>query len=72
MHMANVRPLPELAEYRERQTPPLSRTALARQLGVSRPTIWRWERGVRRPDRKHAPKLAELTGVPVLEIVGVE
>lgn len=65
------RPLPELAEYRERQNPPLTRSALADKIGVSRATISRWESGKRSVDKPFVPVVSELTGVPVLELMGM-
>jgi transcriptional regulator with XRE-family HTH domain len=67
----DMRPLPELAEYRERQNPPLSRGDLAKQLDVSSVTIFRWEKGQRRPDKRYIPTIAEMTGVSPLELMGV-
>lgn len=67
----DMRPLPELAEFRERQVPPLSRGDLAKRLAVSSVTIFRWEKGQRRPDKRFIPAIAEMTGVPPLELMGV-
>jgi transcriptional regulator with XRE-family HTH domain len=67
--MDKVRPLAELARYRARRK--LTTQALAEEMGVSRITVWRWENGKRRPDKSYALRLAEMTGVPVLEIMGV-
>jgi transcriptional regulator with XRE-family HTH domain len=68
----NIRPLRELAEYRERQDPPLSQEAFARQMGITKATVSRWEAGKRRPDRKYVPMLAEITGVTPLELTGLD
>ncbi len=38
----------------------LSRTELARQVGVSRYAIWLWERGLRVPNIQHLKKLIEV------------
>lgn len=68
----DIRPLTELADYRARQTPPLSRSALADQIGVSRAAVSRWEAGKRRPDKRLIPLIAELTGVSPLELAGLD
>lgn len=67
----DIRPLSELAAYRERHNPPLSRGDLAKQMNVSSVTIFRWEKGQRRPDRRYVPTIAEMTGVSALELMGV-
>lgn len=40
----------------------LTQDAVAKQLGVSRPTITQWERGTYRPSREHLAKLDQLYG----------
>lgn len=65
------RPLRELKTYRQEHEPPLSRSALAKSLGVSRQTVHRWEEGKRRPDKRYVPTLSEMTGVPILELMGI-
>lgn len=67
--MTRIRPLPELTKYREDLG--LSRGKLAESMGVSAVTIWRWETGERRPARKYVPKVAEMTGIPAVELMGV-
>lgn len=67
----HIRPLHELAEYRANHNPPLSRSALADMMGVSRAAVSRWEAGKRRPDKQYVPRLAELTGVSPLELMGM-
>ena len=66
--MMSGRPLPELVKYRESNN--LSREQLADEIGVKPVTIWRWEAGTRRPDRKFAPKISALTGISVAELMG--
>jgi transcriptional regulator with XRE-family HTH domain len=61
-----------LQTFREKQQPPLSREALARKLGVTRQTIWRWESGERVPDRELLPKISRMTGVPILKLMGMD
>ena len=63
--MENIHPL---RAYRERQQPPLSRAALADQLGVGRPTLFRWESGSRKIDEKLLPDVSEKTGIPAKEL----
>ena len=67
--MISPRPLPELTAYRKARK--LSRRALGEILGVTETTVWRWEAGQRRPDREFVPALAEMTGVPAAELMGV-
>ncbi len=69
--MKHIRPLPELRGYRERQHPPLSQRELADKLGVTRATVCRWEAGKRRPDDQHIPTVAKMTGIPILELMGM-
>lgn len=69
MRMA-PRPLPELEAYRAKLN--LSRKAFGAQLGVSSVTVYRWEKGERKPDRKFAPAISELINVPILTLMGVE
>ncbi len=59
-----------LVGYRESQG--LSQAELAAVLGVEPATISRWETGLRRPAPRYLPKLAELTGASVGELIGVE
>lgn len=63
--MENVHPL---RAYRERHQPPLSRAALADQLGVGRPTLFRWESGSRKIDERLLPHVAKETGIPAKEL----
>lgn len=52
-----------LKAFRERQTPPLTQTALAELLGVSRASVCRWESGERMPDEDLLPTISEKTGI---------
>ena len=45
---------------------------LANLLGVSRLAVARWETGERRPRKKYLDKLAEVFGIPMEELLGVE
>ena len=45
---------------------------LANLLGVSRLAVARWETGERRPRKKYLDKLAEVFGLPMEELLGVE
>lgn len=52
-----------LQAYPEKQTPPLTRIALAERLGVSPGTITRWESGQRQPEAEMLARIAECTGI---------
>lgn len=52
-----------LEAFRKNQTPVLSQAALAAMLQVKRVTVYRWEKGDRFPDRKHWPRIKEVTGL---------
>lgn len=41
----------------------LSRDDLAALLGVSKPTVWRWEAGKRKVDEELLPAVSEKTGI---------
>lgn len=60
-----------LTAYRNRTDPPKSKAEVARELGVNRATIMRWENGKRRPEPRFLPKIARLTGAPIDEIMGL-
>lgn len=51
--------------FRETQSPPWSQSRMAGVLGVSRVTVWRWERGDRFPERDLWPKIRDLTGLSI-------
>lgn len=53
-----------LQAFRERHDPPLSQTDLAKLLGVTRPTVNRWEAGRRKIDDDKLPEVVKLTGIP--------
>lgn len=55
-----------LKAFRERLK--LSPQQLADLLGVSRPTIVRWEKGTRKPDVEKLKEIAEKTGVAPAEM----
>lgn len=57
-----------LKTYRETQSPRLTKAALARELGVSRLTVHRWENGDREIGIKTLSKVSELTGIPKGEL----
>lgn len=57
-----------LTAYRNRQSPPLTKAALARELSVSKTTVARWEEGVRKIDADLVPRVAEKTGIPAREL----
>lgn len=54
-----------LKTFRESQAPPWSQSQMANALGVSRVTVWRWERGDRFPERELWPKIRSLTGLRI-------
>lgn len=58
----------ELSGCRKRSK--LSQEAVAEKLGVSRQTLSRWERGETEIPAQYLPKLAELYGVSVNELLG--
>lgn len=57
-----------LRAYRERHQPPLSRAKLADELGVGRPTLFRWESGARKIDAERLPEITQKTGIPAKEL----
>lgn len=57
-----------LRNYRMRFDPPKTKAALARDLGVDRATVTRWERGKRMPQPSDWPKIEEVTGVTAAEL----
>lgn len=63
--MGNVHPL---RAYREKHQPPLSRAELADELGVGRPTLFRWESGKRKIDPELLPRVTEKTGISAKEL----
>lgn len=61
--------LENLKELREAAG--LSQAQASRALGVSRQVWYNYERGLRQPDYETLLKMAELLGVPVLEVLGL-
>ena len=59
-----------IKEYRKKNN--VSQRALAEQLFVSDKTISRWELGNGLPDIEQLPKLAEVLGISIGELVGAE
>lgn len=57
-----------LAAFRDAKK--ISRAELARQLGVSRAAVCRWEKGDRHPDRSLWPVIHEVTGLRPSEVAG--
>lgn len=53
----------DLKTYRQRHK--LSRAELAKMLGVTRITIFRWEEGSRKIGIPALPKVSKLTGIPI-------
>lgn len=53
-----------LAEFRARQTPPMSQAALGKFLGVARVTVGRWESELQKIDSKLLPSISKKTGIP--------
>lgn len=45
-------------------------SARARHIGITREAYYHWLRGSRRPDRRCAQRLSEITGVPAAMIMG--
>ena len=58
-----------LKTYRQEQG--LTQEALAGRIGVTRATVNRWENG-RRPSVADAERLAELTSISVVALLGLE
>ena len=52
-----------ITAFREAQDPPLSQADFADLVGVSRPTVHRWEAGDRKIDTEKLPRVAEVTGL---------
>ena len=57
-----------LRTYRESKTPKQSQDDLAKELGVSRITVVRWENGDRVIDEGRLPGVSEKTGIPSKEL----
>ena len=48
----------------------LTQEALGEMVGVDGMTVSRWERGESLPQRRFWPKLTQLTGLPIADIIG--
>lgn len=57
-----------LKAYRRRHDPPLSKSQLAKRLGVSRVAVSRYESGSRKPDLKLLAKFTAETGISAEEL----
>lgn len=57
-----------IARWRAEQEPKRTQEQLASALGVAAMTVYRWEKGAV-PRRKYWPKLTEVTGIPIKEIL---
>ncbi len=55
-----------LEAYREAQQ--LSRFDLAKRLGISPVTLFRWEKGTRQPNPDKLSDITEKTGIPAKEL----
>lgn len=64
------RPLTELTKYRKGHKPPMSMSALAKELGVKPATVSRWESGKRAPEHKHIKRIAALVGADAAKLAG--
>lgn len=53
-----------LTVFREAQQPLISQADFADMVGVSRPTVHRWEAGDRKIDVEKLPRVVEVTGIP--------
>ena len=67
-NLRDMETVPPLRAYREKQEPPLTQDQLAELLGVSKPTVSRWETGERRVDIDLIPKISEVTGISPAEL----
>lgn len=52
-----------LKTYRDSQDPPLTQEGLAKQIGVGKSTVSRWEDGKRKIDDDLLPVVSEVTGI---------
>lgn len=58
-----------LKQYRVKMD--LTQAEVARQFGVTKATISRWEAGLRFPQRTVLPRIAAVTGIPVADLIEV-
>jgi transcriptional regulator with XRE-family HTH domain len=63
--MAQIHPL---RAYRERHDPPLSRSQLAKYLGVTAAAVSRWEAGLRKPEEDTLRTIMRKTGIPARDL----
>lgn len=56
--------LSELKDFRARHKPRLSQGDLGLKVGVSRMTVFRWEKGIRKIEDEKVPLVAKVTGIP--------
>lgn len=55
-----------LETYRKKRS--MTRAALARLLSVSKTTIARWEKGIRKIEENLVPNISSITGIPAKEL----
>ncbi|WP_421696888.1 helix-turn-helix transcriptional regulator [Ancylobacter sp.] len=58
-----------IRQYRKQHS--LSQESLAKQIGVTKTTICRWESGARFPDREFWPRIHEATGLSPNDLLGI-
>lgn len=58
-----------LRRWRETQDPPLTQDEAGSRLDVPGNTLARWERREVLPQRRHREKIAEVAGIPEMEIL---
>jgi transcriptional regulator with XRE-family HTH domain len=58
-----------LKQYRVKME--LTQEEAARQFGVTKATVSRWEAGVRFPERAQLLRLSTITGIPVADLIEV-
>jgi transcriptional regulator with XRE-family HTH domain len=65
--MADSHPL---KKYRDAHK--ITQVALAKELGVTNVTVWRWENGRRTPRLEDARNIARVTGLSAAELLGLD
>ena len=63
--MESIHPL---KAWRDRQIPPLTQREAAKLLGVSEPTLSRWETGERKPSMRQLAGIQEKTGIAPVDL----
>lgn len=58
----------QLKTYRNSKEPKLSQAGLAKELGVSRLTVTRWESGARKINPSLVAEITKKTGIPAKEL----